>query len=112
MIVSEIAKAHLHRGRRPRLFFYRDSGGLEIDLILEQGTDLVLVEIKSARTPSGQYFNAIERLAAAFSGQESSPGIAGRVVVYAGDESQQRGRGELLAWRDLDAFEWTAGQSL
>jgi predicted AAA+ superfamily ATPase len=107
-VVSEIAKAHLHRGKRPRLFFYRDSGGLEIDLILERGTDLLLVEIKSAQTPSGQYFNAIERLAAAFSGQESSPRIAGRVVVYAGDESQRRGRGELLAWRDLDAFDWTA----
>jgi predicted AAA+ superfamily ATPase len=107
--VSEIAKAHLHRGRRPRLSFYRDSGGLEIDLILERGTDLVLVEIKSAQTPSGQYFNAIERLAAAASGTDT-PRITGRIVIYAGDESQKRGRGELLGWRDLDAFEWT-GQS-
>jgi predicted AAA+ superfamily ATPase len=105
--VAEIAKAHLHRGRRPRLSFYRDSGGLEIDLILEQGTDLTLVEIKSARTPSGQYFNAIERLAASLEGQ-AAPRIANRIVVYAGDESQQRSRGELLSWRDLDAFEWAA----
>jgi predicted AAA+ superfamily ATPase len=104
--IAEIAKAHLHRGRRPRLSFYRDSSGLEIDLILERGTDLTLVEIKAARTPSGQFFNAFDRLAASLEGQEA-PRIANRIVVYAGDESQQRSRGELLAWRDLDAFEWT-----
>jgi predicted AAA+ superfamily ATPase len=103
-VTGEIAKAYLHRGRRPRLSFYRDSGGLEIDLILEKGTDLVLVEIKSARTPSGQYFNAFERFTAL--GQHPSPGIAGRIVVYGGDESQPRSRGTLLSWRELDAFDW------
>jgi predicted AAA+ superfamily ATPase len=106
--VAEIAKAHLHRGRRPRLSYYRDSNGLEIDLILERGTDLRLVEVKSAQTPSGQYFTTFERFAAALGGQEA-PGIAGRVVVYAGEESQTRSRGMLLSWRDLDTFDWTAG---
>jgi uncharacterized protein len=106
--IAEIAKAHLHRGRRPRLSFYRDSNGLEIDLILERGADLTLVEIKSARTPSGQLFNAFDRFAASLERQEAAPRIANRIVVYAGDESQKRSRGELLAWRDLDAFEWTA----
>lgn len=104
-VVAEIAKAHLHRGRRPRLSFYRDSGGLEIDLILEKGTDLVLVEIKSAQTPSGQYFNAFERFAATLK-EHQAPGIAGRVVVYGGEESQARSRGTLLSWRELDSFEW------
>jgi hypothetical protein len=105
--VGEIAKAHLHRGRRPRLSFYRDSSGLEIDLILEHGTDVVLVEIKSAQTPSGRYFDAFERLTSALGGRET-PRIASQVVLYAGDESQTRGRGKLLAWRDIDGFDWTA----
>jgi predicted AAA+ superfamily ATPase len=105
-VVAEIAKAHLHRGHRPRLSFYRDSGGLEIDLVLERGTDLVLVEVKSAQTPSGRYFDTFERLTAALGGQEA-PHIARQVVVYGGDESQTRSRGELLAWRDLDVFDWT-----
>ena len=78
---------------------------LEIDLILEKGTDLVLVEIKSAQTPSGQYFTAFERFAEALAGREA-PRIAGRVVVYGGDESQPRSRGKLLSWRELDAFDW------
>jgi predicted AAA+ superfamily ATPase len=102
-VISEIAKAYLHRGRRPQISFYRDSGGLEIDLVLEKGTDLVLVEIKSSQTPSGQFFNVFERFAATLEGQET-PRITGRVVVYGGEESQQRGRGEILPWRELDGL--------
>lgn len=104
-VISEIAKAHLHRGRRPRISFYRDSGGLEIDLILEKGSDLVLVEIKSSQTPSGQYLNAFDRFAASLEGQ-TAPRITGRVVVYGGEESQKRGRGEILSWRELGGFDW------
>lgn len=104
-VVSEVAKAHLHRGRRPRLSFYRDSGGLEIDLVLERGTDLVLVEIKSAQTPSAQPFSTFDRFAEVLTSQEA-PRIASRIVVYGGSESQQRSRGELLSWSGLDAYEW------
>jgi uncharacterized protein len=107
-VVAEIAKAHLHRGRRPRLSFYRDSSGLEIDLILEKGTDLVLVEMKSAQTPSGHYFDAFQRFAEALGGCEG-PRVTERVVVYAGEESQKRSGGELLSWRDLDTFDWIGG---
>lgn len=104
-VVSEIAKAHLHRGRRPRLSFYRDRNGLEIDLILEKGADLVLVEVKSGQTPSGKHFTAFERFAEGLAGQPA-PRIAGRVVVYGGAESQERSQGDLLSWRDLDSYEW------
>lgn len=106
-VVAEVAKAHLHRGRRPRLSFYRDRGGLEIDLILEKGADLVPVEVKSARTPSGQAFAAFERFAAMLAGQ--GPRILDRIVVYGGDETQDRSLGRLLSWRDLDAQAWEAG---
>ncbi|HWN42078.1 MAG TPA: ATP-binding protein [Thermoanaerobaculia bacterium] len=104
-VVGEIAKAHLHRGRRPRLSFYRDRSGLEIDLVLEKGADVVLVEIKSAQTPSGQYFSALERFAGTLAGQEA-PRIVGRIVVYGGEESQERSRGRILSWRTLDGYDW------
>jgi hypothetical protein len=104
-VVSEIAKAHLHRGRRPRLSFYRDRGGLEIDLIVEKGADLVLVEVKAAQTPAGRFFSAFESFADSLTGP-TAPRIAGRVVVYGGTESQERSRGDLLSWNDLDSYGW------
>jgi predicted AAA+ superfamily ATPase len=107
-VLAEVAKAHLHRGRRPRLSFYRDRSGLEIDLILERGSELVLVEIKSSQTPSGQPFSAFERFAEALTGPEA-PRIAGRIVVYGGEETQERSRGRILSWGDLDGYDWEAG---
>lgn len=102
-VVAEIAKAHLHRGRRPRLSFYRDRGGLEIDVVVEKGPDLILVEAKSARTPSGQYLAAFERLAEILEAKQG-PRIADRVVVYGGEETQERSRGRILSWRDVDSL--------
>jgi uncharacterized protein len=107
-VVSEIAKAHFHRGRRPQMCFYGERTRLEIDLVLERGTDLVLVEVKSAQTPSAKYFAAFDRLAETLAGSEAPP-IAGRVVVYGGDESQRRSKGDLLSWRDLDSRDWMNG---
>jgi predicted AAA+ superfamily ATPase len=104
-VAAEIAKSYLHRGRRPHLSFYRDRRGLEIDLVLERGAGILLVEIKAAQTPSGQAFSAFERFGEALAGRQA-PRIADRVVVYAGNETQQRSQGTILSWRDLDTYDW------
>lgn len=80
---------------------------MEIDLILEKGADLTLVEIKSAQTPSGHYFSSFARFAETLDGEASR--ITGRIVVYGGEESQQRSQGKILSWRELDAYGWTEG---
>jgi len=104
-VIGEIAKAHLHRARRPRLYFYRERGELEIDLVLERGGELVLVEVKSAQTPSGRYFRAFDRFADRLAGKKL-PRVAQRVVVYGGEETQRRSQGELLSWNELDGRTW------
>jgi len=103
-VVSEIAKAHLHRGLRPRLSYYRERSGLEVDLLIERGAELVACEVKAAQTPPSQAFSTFDRLAAALGGK-TAPTIARRIVVYAGPESQERSAGTLLSWSDLDRFD-------
>ena len=49
MVIAETAKQYYHRGQRPRLYFYRDRSGNEVDLVIEHGRDLVLFEIKSGQ---------------------------------------------------------------
>jgi len=49
-VASEIMKAHHNVGQRPSLSFFRDAHGLEIDLIVERGTQLIGVEVKSGAT--------------------------------------------------------------
>jgi predicted AAA+ superfamily ATPase len=105
-VVSEILKYHLHRGETPHLSFYRDRKGHEVDLLLDRGNDIVAVEIKSGRTPAPDAFDALEQ----FHRDRTLTRRATRrrpVVVYGGDRSQTRSAGELLSWRDIDAFAWT-----
>lgn len=50
-VVSEIYKSYINNGKRPPLFFYRDSNRKEIDLIIHQNNTLHPVEIKKGSSP-------------------------------------------------------------
>jgi predicted AAA+ superfamily ATPase len=50
LVVLEILKSRLNRGKRPELFFYRDTHGNEVDLVIRQARTLIPIEIKSAAT--------------------------------------------------------------
>jgi predicted AAA+ superfamily ATPase len=50
-VVSEIYKSYLNAGKRPPLFYYRDTDGKEIDLIIEQNDVLYPIEIKKTGAP-------------------------------------------------------------
>jgi hypothetical protein len=101
-VVSEIVKWHRHRGLRPAISFYRERDRHEIDLVLERGADLTLVEAKAGRTPTSSHFAAFpalsDRIAARSDGRWR---VGSRLVVYGGEESQSRGEGQLVSWRDL-----------
>lgn len=49
-VISEIYKSYYNAGREPRLYYYRDKEGQEIDLILEKDGILHPIEIKKAAT--------------------------------------------------------------
>ncbi len=51
-VVAEVAKAYLHSRRTPPIYFWRDQGGHEVDLLVEEGTELQPVELKSGQTLS------------------------------------------------------------
>lgn len=50
-VVSEVFKSYLNAGKRPPLYFYRDSNKKEIDLILYQNGTVYPIEIKKGAAP-------------------------------------------------------------
>ena len=83
LVVAETLKRHLHAGRNPKLYFYRDDSKIEVDLV--DVTDRVapeLVEIKSTTTYKPE-------LARHLSGVGDALGIPeeGRGVVMRSDKS-------------------------
>jgi len=99
-VVSEVMKAIIHRGERPRVYFYRDRRGLEVDLVVERHDGLVLVETKSGRTLASDFFDSLDAAAGLIESRE-------RVLVYGGDLAQRRSNATVVPWRDLDGVPWT-----
>ncbi len=63
MVMMEALKFRLNRGLRDNLYFYRDSDGAEVDLILEFALELYPIEIKSGLTINSDYFKGLKHLA-------------------------------------------------
>lgn len=95
VVVAEMFKQFYHRGKRPRLFFYRDSTGNEVDLVLERGHDLALIEIKSGQTVTNHFFQGLNRFS-----KVAKERIRGGMVVYGGAKRQSRSDWE--AWPIID----------
>ena len=58
-VISELFKTCLNAGRESSLYFWRDSLGHEVDVILEDAEKLFPIEIKSAQTISGSMFDGL-----------------------------------------------------
>ncbi len=108
-VVSEILKARAHRGLAPALSFFRDRKGAEVDVVLETGRGLVAVETKSARTVARDFFAGLEAFASRVgSGRRGGP--LRQVLVYGGDDRQQRTGVTVLPWSMMDRYDWTAAR--
>lgn len=101
--VSEIFKAQVHRGMEADLFHYRETRGLEIDLLMDGAGALDVVEIKSGETISADFFKNLGRFSDRMS--ETEHGREPRChVIYGGDVSQRRSQARVLSWRDVPSF--------
>jgi predicted AAA+ superfamily ATPase len=78
--VIDVLKSKLNQGKDPRLFFYRDSHGNEVDLIIQKGDKLLPVEIKSSQTWHASFLKGIKYFEKIF-GDRAEKGT----VIYGGD---------------------------
>jgi len=58
-ILSDMKKHFYNKGEEPPLYFWRDSHQNEIDCIVDYGTKLVPVEIKSSKTFNERFFEKL-----------------------------------------------------
>jgi hypothetical protein len=58
-VVAELLKDRLHAGLEPDLYFWRDSAGHELDIIIDLGSRLIPIEIKSSHTIAKDFFKGL-----------------------------------------------------
>lgn len=64
LVITDIVKGALNRGIRPEVYFFRDSHGNEVDLLIREKGEIIPVEIKSAETFSADFLKGLERFRA------------------------------------------------
>lgn len=93
MVVTELVKIRTNDGRPVNLFYWRDKTGREIDVLVEEGDDLMPVEIKAGHTVSSEYFKNLDYW-------KSLSGNGNAYVLYGGDQQQKRSSGaQVINWR-------------
>ncbi len=82
LVIADIIKGALNRGIRPDVYFFRDSHGNEVDLLIREEGVIVPVEIKSAETFSTEFVKGLERFRAL-----DLKHLAAGTVLYNGEKS-------------------------
>lgn len=82
--VIEMLKNRFNRGHSPQLSFFRDSSGLECDLLCETGYGFHAFEIKAGVTVTSESFKSLDKVGGLL------PHVVSKTVVYGGTTQQQR----------------------
>ena len=95
-IIMEAMKDRLNAGESAEMYFYRDSEGNEVDLLLPTSGQLHAIEIKAGATVNPDYFKGLKTFAS-----HHPHAIAGGNVIYGGTQNQYRSDWPVYSWQQL-----------
>ncbi len=93
-VISELIKSSYNAGTEPPFYFWRDSQGHEVDLLIENGEKLFPIEIKSGQTVTSNMFSGLNY----WQGLSQSNG---GMLIYGGSESYTRNGMQVRSWQEL-----------
>ena len=96
LVVTEFLKARFNRGQQADLHFWRDSKGLEVDLLLDDGITLKPVEIKSGQTIVADSLTSLKKWCELSDGSDRPAWL-----VYGGTSELANGNISIVPWRKL-----------
>lgn len=94
-ILLEKMKQSWNHRTHEKYYFWRDTSGNEIDLLMERGQELAAIEIKSGKTIQPDFFRNLNHF------RKVNP-AASFWLVYGGTEYQKRSEASVLGYQDLN----------
>ena len=95
--VAEFVKYRANRALGPPLYFWRDSNGNEIDLVIDRGEQLYPVEFKAGQTIAGDWFEPLKKFLGLANGSEGA-------LLYGGAKRQAREGAVIRGWAEVEAL--------
>lgn len=94
LILSDIIKQYANQGMRSPLYYWRDRGH-EIDGLVDQGSMLFPIEIKSSSSWNVAFFNSLN-----YWNEIAEVDPKQGFLVYGGKDVQERSKGTVVGWQD------------
>ncbi|MBQ7159819.1 MAG: ATP-binding protein [Treponema sp.] len=96
-VVSELLKRRLFAGKSDELYFWRDSNGVEIDVIEEDNLELKAYEIKASETMNSAFFTNIRKVK-----EIADIKAENTAVIYSGKSlSATKECGAYICWKEI-----------
>ena len=90
-IISELYKSCFNAGIEPPMYYWRDSQGHEVDLLIEDGENLYPIEIKSGQTVSGSMMSGLDYWC-------KVDGTDSGMLIYGGNDNCTRSGIQIRSW--------------
>ena len=98
LVISEIIKQFHHSGKRPPVYYWRESNGIEIDCIIEKNDrEITAIEIKAGQTFNQDYLKNLKKIS------ESEIKV-NKKIIYTGSENTEISGISLMNWMALESL--------
>jgi len=94
LVILEMLKNKFNQSVAGDFYFWRESNGQEIDLIIDQGVQVKAFEIKSGKTIQPTFFKALNRFSELYDATQP-------YLIYGGNDYQERSQATVMGVFDL-----------
>ena len=95
LVIGEIIKCLAHSGIRPRVYYWKESNGTEIDCIVEKmNNEIFAIEIKGGQTYNRDFIRHLKN----FPGSKLK---VHKTIIFPGDRSAVVDDVNLVTWKDF-----------
>ncbi len=95
-VISEMLKQWFNRGEKPQFYFFRDSNGNEVDLVIPKGNTYFAIELKYGKTINSHFFKGLDT----WSAMSGTPPEQ-QFLIYGGDENSMRSQAKVVSWKAI-----------
>lgn len=96
-VITECLKKYYHKKLRPKVYYWKETNGKEIDCILEIADEIKAVEVKSAETISQDFFKNLQ-----YWQKHTANNAENCFLVHGGNSKEKRKYGTVLGWNMID----------
>ncbi|WP_132531780.1 ATP-binding protein [Pedobacter psychrotolerans] len=96
LILAELQKKNYHQYTHLDYYFWQDSNGNEIDILLKNYNGFDVFEIKATETISIKLFKQMDRFA-----ELAAPEDVKKTLIYGGKQNQKRSKYQVQSWKDI-----------